>query len=80
MLVIQMLLSMLVQFGRKDFVTMTVCTLGFLFLSFPEYVRRYEFRCLVGLAVASLAQDAFWFVINRDMEEEEEDGGVERGI
>ena len=35
---------------------------------------------LVGLAVFSMAQDAAWFVLNRDVEEDEEDGGVERGV
>mmetsp|Transcript_38335 Transcript_38335/g.50286 ORF Transcript_38335/g.50286 Transcript_38335/m.50286 type:complete len:104 (+) Transcript_38335:998-1309(+) len=40
-LVVQMWLAMLTQLQRKDFVTMTVCTLGFFFLSFPENVRRY---------------------------------------
>ena len=79
-LVLQMLLSMLTQFQRKDMITMTVCTLGFYFLFSPEYVRRRHFRGLVGLAIFSLAQDAAWFVMNRGIDNDEEDGGVERGI
>lgn len=59
---------------------MTVCTLGFFFLSFPEYVRRSEFRILVAGAVFSLAQDAAWFVLTDYMDDDEEDGGVERGV
>ena len=36
---------------------------------------------LVGLAVVSLLQDAAWFTLNRDLDDEdEEDGGVERGV
>ena len=61
-------------------VTMTVCTLAFLFLQYPEDVRRYQFRMLVLLIALSICQDAFWFVLNRDIEDDEEDGGVERGI
>ena len=61
-------------------ITMTVCTLGFYFLFSPEYVRRRHFRGLVGLAIFSLAQDAAWFVMNRGIDNDEEDGGVERGI
>ena len=81
MLVLQMMLSMLTQFHRKDFVTMTVCTVAFYFLYCPEYVRRRHFRVLVGLAIASLVQDAAWFTLNRDLDEDdEEDGGVERGV
>ena len=80
-LVLQMILSMLTQFHRKDFVTITVCCLGFFFLYCPECVRRSHFRMLVGLAIASIAQDATWFIFNRDMEnDDEEDGGVERGV
>ena len=54
-LVVQMILAMLTQFHRKDFITMTVCTLGFYFLSYSENVRRVQFRMLVlliGVAVA----------------------------
>ena len=54
-LILQMLLSMLTQFQRKDFVTMTVCTVGFYFLFSPEFIQRRHFRALVGLAVFSLA-------------------------
>ena len=59
---------------------MTVCTLGFYFLSYPENVRRSQFRMLVLLIVLSIAQDIFWFVLNRDTEDDEDDGGVERGV
>ena len=75
-----MLLAMLTQLHRKDFVTMTVCSVGFYFLVFPEHVRRYQFRMLVLLIGVSIAQDAVWFVVNRDAEDDEEDGGVERGV
>ena len=67
-LVIQMLLAMLTQIQRKDFVTMTVCTLGFFFLSFPENVRRYQFRMLVALIFISIGQDVLWFIVNRDVD------------
>ena len=79
-LILQMVLSMLTQFQRKDFVTMTVCTLGFYFLYSPEFIRRKHFRWLVGLAIFLLVQDSAWFVMNRGIDNDEEDGGVERGI
>ena len=59
---------------------MTVCTLGFYFLSYPEKVRRSQFRMLVLLIVLSIAQDICWFVLNRDAEDDEDDGGVERSV
>lgn len=79
-IVIQMLLTMLVQIARKDFITMSVCTLGFLFLTFPEVIRRSHFRMLVVLAGLAMFQDTFWFILNRDSDDDEEDGGVERGV
>lgn len=75
-----MILAMLTQMHRKDFITMTVCTLGFYFLSFPENVRRYQFRMLVLLIFISVGQDALWFIVNRDVEDDDDDGGVERGV
>ena len=32
---------------------------------------------LIGL---SLAQDIFWFILNRDIEDDDDDGGVERSV
>ena len=54
--------------------------MGFYFLSYPENVRRSQFRMLVLLIVLSIIQDIFWFVINRDAEDDEDDGGVERSV
>ena len=65
---------------RKDFVTMTVCTLGFYFLTYPENVRRSQFRLLVLLIALSIGQDVFWFMLNRDVEDDDDDGGVERSV
>jgi hypothetical protein len=79
-IVVQMLLTMLTQFHRKDFITTTVCTLGFYFLQFPENVRRSQFRMLVLLICVSIAQDVLWFLLNRDSEDDEDDGGVERSV
>lgn len=79
-LVIQMILGMLTQMHRKDFVTMTVCTLGFYFLTYPENVRRSQFRLLVLLIALSIGQDIFWFMLNRDVEDDDDDGGVERSV
>lgn len=75
-----MFLTMLVQIARKDFITISVCTLGFLFLTFPEFIRRSQFRMLVVLIGLAIMQDALWFILNRDAEDDDEDGGVERGI
>ena len=79
-LVVQMILGMLTQFHRKDFVTMTVCTVAFFMLQFPEYVRRSQFRMLVLLIALSIGQDIFWFILNRDVEDDDDDGGVERSV
>ena len=59
---------------------MTVCTLGFYFLSYPEHVRRSQFRMLVLLIVVSLVYDLLWLLVNRDVEDDEDDGGRERKI
>ena len=59
---------------------MTVCALGFYFLSYPENVRRWQFRMLVLFCVVSIAQDVFCFMLNRDVDDDEEDGGVERSV
>ena len=75
-----MLLAMLTQLARKDFITMTVCSLGFLFLTYPENVRRSQFRMLVALIGLSIMQDVLWFILNRDVEEDDDDGGLERGV
>ena len=80
LLVVQMLLTMLTQFHRKDFITMTVCTLGFYFLQYSENVRRSQFRILVLLIGVSIVQDVLWFYLNRDAEDDEDDGGVERSV
>ena len=73
---------MLVQFHRHDFVTITVCALGFFFLERPEHVRRMHFRMLVLLMFGCLGLDAIWFTLNRDHEEKEdgENGGVEASV
>ena len=53
-LTVQMILAMLTQMARKDFVTITVCALGFYMLSYPEKTRRSQFRMLVGFIILSL--------------------------
>ena len=78
-LVLQMMLSMLSQYARKDFIVMTACCLGFYFMEFPQTVRRRMFRGMVGLLAMSLIYDVVWYLINRDLEEDES-GGVERQI
>lgn len=79
-LTVQLVLAMLTQMHRKDMITITVCAIGFYMLSFPENTRRYQFRMLVGLIFISIIQDAFWFVLNKDTEDDEDDGGMERGV
>ena len=75
-----MILAMLTQFHRKDFITMTVCALGFYFLTYNESTRRSQFRMLVLLIACSIVQDVLWFVFNRDTEDDDDDGGVERSV
>ena len=54
--VVQMLLVFLTQYHRTDFVTLTACVLGFLFLHHPqnENVRRRDFRLVVAFIFVSL--------------------------
>jgi len=61
-------------------VTITVVSLGFYMLSYPESTRRKQFRMLVGLIGLSIVQDVLWFILNRDTEDDEDDGGLERGV
>ena len=49
-------------------------------LSYPENTRRSQFRMLVALIFVSIVQDVFWFVMNRDVEDDEDDGGLERSV
>ena len=65
---------------RKDMVTMTVCALGFLFLADSANTRRHQFRWLVALIFLSIGQDVCWFLLNRDTEDDDDDGGVERSV
>jgi len=57
-----------------------VCALGFYMLAYSETTRRKQFRMLVLLIGVSIVQDLLWFVLNRDTEDDEDDGGLERGI
>ena len=79
-LFVQLILSMLTQIHRKDQISITVCAIGLYMLSYPENTRRYQFRMLVALIFLSIVQDVFWFVLNRDTEDDEDDGGLERGV
>ena len=49
-------------------------------LAYPETTRRWQFRLLVGLIFLSLVQDVLWFVLNRDIEDDEDDGGLEKTV
>ena len=78
-LVVQMLLSILSQYARKDQITITGCTLGFYFMFFPESLRRWRFRQLVALFAVSLVYDVVWFLLNRDVEDDDS-GGLEKNV
>ena len=79
-LVVQTLIAMLTQFHRKDMVTITVCALGFHMLTYPRNVRRWQFRMLVAMIFLSIGQDLLWFALNRDVEDDDDDGGVEHSV
>ena len=79
-LFVQLILAMLTQIHRKDQITISVCAIGIFMLSYPETTRRWQFRMLVGLIFLSLVQDVLWFVLNRDVEDDEDDGGLERSV
>ena len=74
-----MILSMLSQYARKDFIVITACCLAFYMMEFPDAVSRRTFRGIVGLFAVSLVYDVAWILINRDMEEDDS-GGVEQNI
>ena len=80
-LFVQLILAMLTQIHRKDQITISVCAIGIFMLSYPETTRRSQFRMLVGLIFLSLVQDVLWFVLNRDVEDDEDRGrgGRRRG-
>lgn len=79
-LTVQLILAMLTQMHRKDMITITVCAVGFYMLSYPENTRRAQFRALVGLIFISLIQDVFWFTLNNDVNDDEDDGGMEKKV
>lgn len=60
--------------------TITVCALAFFALTFPYTVRRSQFRMLVAMVFLSIGQDLLWFALNRDEDDDEDDGGVERSV
>ena len=80
MLLMQVVLAMLTQIHRKDQVTITVCALGFYMIEYAEITRRWQFRMLVALIFLSLVQDVLWFLLNRDVEDDDDDGGTEKKI
>ena len=78
---IQMVLAMLAQYARKDFLVITACCCAWYHMEFPESARRRSFRTLVGIFVLSLAYDvARFMLINSDDSEDEETGGLERNV
>ena len=78
---IQMVLAMLAQYARKDFLVITGCCCAWYYMEFPETVRRRSFRTLVGIFVLSLAYDVLRFIlINSDDSDDEESGGLEKNV
>ena len=49
-------------------------------IEYAEITRRSQFRMLVALIFLSLVQDVFWFLLNRDVEDDDDDGGTEKKI
>lgn len=76
---IQMILSFLTQFHRKDQLTITACCIGFYILQYPQDFRRASFRGLVAMLVIAVIYDIVWFRVADDVADET-DGGVEKGI
>ena len=76
-----MVLAMLAQYARKDFLVITACCCVWYYMEFPETVRRKRFRTLVGIFALSLAYDLLRFMlINSDDSEDEESGGLEKNV
>ena len=74
-----MILSILSQYARKDQITITAAAIAFYFMEFPELIRRSRFRQLVALFGISLGYDIAWFLLNRDVDDEDS-GGIEVNI
>lgn len=74
-----MILSILSQYARKDQITITATAIAFYFMEFPELIRRSRFRQLVALFGISLGYDIAWFLLNRDVDDEDS-GGIEVNI
>lgn len=76
---VQMVLSMLCMFHRKDQLTMTACCVGFYILQYPQDFRRASFRGLVLMIVISVIYDIIWFQLADDVADDS-DGGVEKSV
>jgi hypothetical protein len=76
---VQLFLSILTQYQRKDFMTVTACALALMLLTMPNIARRKEFRMVVLLIFVSIVYDVLWFMINNDVDDDD-DGGVEKGV
>ena len=76
---VQLFLSILTQYQRKDFMTVTACALALMLLTMPNIARRKEFRMVVLLIFMSIVYDVLWFMINNDADDDD-DGGVEKGV
>lgn len=75
---VQMILTFMTQFHRKDQLTITACCIAILILQFPEDFRRASFRGLVAFMAISIVYDILWFTIL--YEDPDEDGGMERPV
>ena len=78
-LVFQLILGILSQYGRKDQITVAGCAIGIYFLECPESLRRYRFRQLVALFFVSMIYDVLWFVLNKDVDQDDS-GGIEYNV
>lgn len=79
MVTIQMILSFMTQFHRKDQLTIGACAIAIYILQYPEDFRRASFRGLVLMLFVSVIYDVLWFHMTDDLNDDS-DGGVERGI
>lgn len=59
-LMIQLVLTILSQYMRPDFLNLTICALGLFMVTNPQNVDRKTFRFLIVGIVLSWIYDAFW--------------------
>jgi hypothetical protein len=82
MTLIFLVITLLVNFYKADFLNLTVCTVAIYLLSNAKDVQPRQFRYLVAGTILSLVYDVLWLLLRSGelAGDDEEDGGMEASI